>query len=1036
LVAAPTAVVVLLAGTLAAGVAMPRRVPRLVPVAAPDGTIAPPRLAFYSGHHPALYGRQAGDPEFNPSGPLLGDQFHDQPSGRAGRFAFITYQGAAGVAERDGDLAWWNGTVHTLPVDDFPDAEPDISTDGSKIVFASQRNGVWDIWVVNVSGSGAKRLTDDAAVDSWPRFSPDGTKIVFSSTRDDPAGEIYTMPAAGGAVTRLTDEPAADTQPAWSPDGKKLAFTTGRWHATGDIATMAATGGAVTRIAEGSEAVWSLADAGHLTYVDRGGVPTGRLVEIKTTAGATPSPVDPPVPYPSGESGEHHPTWVDSEHLISVYDVDVPRGNETGANSADIWAVGLDGSALTDLTRRTQAVERAPAYSADGRRLAYQEERGGVFGITVAAADGSGPVVLTTPPTGYSDVDPAWSPDGRWIAFVRRHYTAASADGEIRIVSATTGQAAATLPCGAPGTCVDGEPAWSPDGKTIAFTRVFDAVRPSSSPPSSPSPSPSIPPSSSPSPSPSTSDGGPIILSQRTGLTGQVPAVPAAVPTPPPPHEENANLFSDLWLVDVSPQLQFSGQRAITHQESEYDPTDLGPAWSPDGQWIAYARDGVMLSRVRPDGSDDEILLVDGATNGIYDFAGPAYAPDGATIAFTAGTTPPGGDDANPYGYPMTAGNAGSDIYAVPSAGGVPRVVVSQPGEDSQPAFQPSADLSVTLQATPTTIAQGGATALQLTVTNHGWSSATGTGVVLVLPAGPKPTAIRSSAGTCVLAELRCSLGTLAVGATATVTVDATGVAAGTAVVTGTATANRFDPDESDNTGRTSVIVGIGADVAVSATAVADTGYLGGDPLVVTYTVTNRGSFEATGVALAVDLPTELVTAVEVTPPAQGRSCDSPVRTCALGTVPPAASGAVIVRVTIAPNSVINTVAGGKVSATVDNDPGNNTAGAPFRVLAPRVTVTPRTGEAGFVPRVNGVDFPPGAQVRLGWDLGITQRTPPAVIAADGTFVAPMMVFNRDVLGARVLRVTSVAGVRFGPVSTNYLVVSGHDQPDKWLYRR
>jgi TolB protein len=91
----------------------------------------------------------------------------------------------------------------------------------SKIVFDGR---VWpneglsdgEIAVVTVSGAAVTRLMSNAVEDEYPSWSPDASKIAFASNR---AGnfEIYAMNASGTGVTRLTNNAALDTEPAWGP---------------------------------------------------------------------------------------------------------------------------------------------------------------------------------------------------------------------------------------------------------------------------------------------------------------------------------------------------------------------------------------------------------------------------------------------------------------------------------------------------------------------------------------------------------------------------------------------------------------------------------------------------------------------------------------------------------------------------------------------------------------------------------------------------------------------------------------------------
>jgi TolB protein len=110
-----------------------------------------------------------------------------------------------------------------------------FSPDGTRIVFElvtarppGRRRGERqsDLAIVNVDGSGMRRLTRTAALETTPVWSPDGTRIAFASDRHakgrdlqrhGPASEIYTMRADGGDVQRLTHNTVPDSRPDWQP---------------------------------------------------------------------------------------------------------------------------------------------------------------------------------------------------------------------------------------------------------------------------------------------------------------------------------------------------------------------------------------------------------------------------------------------------------------------------------------------------------------------------------------------------------------------------------------------------------------------------------------------------------------------------------------------------------------------------------------------------------------------------------------------------------------------------------------------------
>ena len=84
-----------------------------------------------------------------------------------------------------------------------------------------------DIWVVNGDGSDPQRLTVHKARDVYPRFSPDGKWIAFSSNRYGNY-DVFLIPAEGGSPHQLTFNSAADIVVGWSADSKKVLFQSSR----------------------------------------------------------------------------------------------------------------------------------------------------------------------------------------------------------------------------------------------------------------------------------------------------------------------------------------------------------------------------------------------------------------------------------------------------------------------------------------------------------------------------------------------------------------------------------------------------------------------------------------------------------------------------------------------------------------------------------------------------------------------------------------------------------------------------------------
>ncbi len=100
-------------------------------------------------------------------------------------------------------------------------------SNGNKIAFSSDRDGDWEIFVMNADGNGVQQLTDNDGDDSVEEWSPNGNKIAFVSDRDGD-DEIFVMNADGTEVRQLTDNDDRDGSASWSLDGDRIAFTSNR----------------------------------------------------------------------------------------------------------------------------------------------------------------------------------------------------------------------------------------------------------------------------------------------------------------------------------------------------------------------------------------------------------------------------------------------------------------------------------------------------------------------------------------------------------------------------------------------------------------------------------------------------------------------------------------------------------------------------------------------------------------------------------------------------------------------------------------
>jgi len=109
----------------------------------------------------------------------------------------------------------------------------ELSPDGMKIAFVSDRSGSDEIYVCNADGSNLLQLTNlgNARKPSRPHWSPDSQKIVFDSLIRGRTA-VFVMNANGGQPRPLTDEVSDNLNPSWSHDGQWIYFTsnrTGEW---------------------------------------------------------------------------------------------------------------------------------------------------------------------------------------------------------------------------------------------------------------------------------------------------------------------------------------------------------------------------------------------------------------------------------------------------------------------------------------------------------------------------------------------------------------------------------------------------------------------------------------------------------------------------------------------------------------------------------------------------------------------------------------------------------------------------------------
>jgi Tol biopolymer transport system component len=124
------------------------------------------------------------------------------------------------------------------------DAFPQISPDGSRIVFRSNRYGNFEICMMDADGKNVRRLTNDEATDTMPDFSSAGDRIVFSSRRTGDF-ELYVIDldrrGEPSQPRRITHSVGHDMHPRFSPDDQWVLFTSARGHLNDEIPLLAGT---------------------------------------------------------------------------------------------------------------------------------------------------------------------------------------------------------------------------------------------------------------------------------------------------------------------------------------------------------------------------------------------------------------------------------------------------------------------------------------------------------------------------------------------------------------------------------------------------------------------------------------------------------------------------------------------------------------------------------------------------------------------------------------------------------------------------
>ena len=271
-----------------------------------------------------------------------------------------------------------NGSAPAVQVvaSTYLDSSPDVSSDGTRIAFRSDRTGSIEIWIADTDGRNPRQLTHfGGALTGCPRWSPDGRWLAFDS-RASGLADIYKLRLDDARPIRLTGSHSDNVVPSWSHDGQFIYFASNR---TGNqqIWKMPAGGGAGTQITSGGGFGGMESVDGRTLYYVKDLAKTS-IWRMPVAGGPSTQVIEAMGPRLWGY-------WSVSEHYLTFFHL--APGN---AGNAEILQLNL----ATQRVRRLATTERAVESGTKGFSLSRDEQwmfyaQHDVYQTSIMLADGS-----------------------------------------------------------------------------------------------------------------------------------------------------------------------------------------------------------------------------------------------------------------------------------------------------------------------------------------------------------------------------------------------------------------------------------------------------------------------------------------------------------------------------------------------------------------------------------------------------------------------------------------------------------------------